>query len=122
MDKCRKQRDGINAVIHSHDMSKANVHDIHYLQDIKHEYSRITIIGDKGYLSTSVLDLFERSGIRSEVAKSAHILFYNILTLLTTNPLEESIMRLFNSANGLFLVKICRYQIKVVPLHGELGK
>ena len=59
---------GINGVIHSYYMSKANVHDIHYLQDIKHEYSRITIIGDKGYLSTSVqLDLFETSEIRLEV-------------------------------------------------------
>ena len=47
---------------------------------------------------------------------------YNTLTLLTTNPLEESNMRWFNSANGLFLVKICTYQIKVVPLHGELGQ
>jgi hypothetical protein len=59
---------GINDVIHSYDMSKADVHDIHYLQDIKHEYSRFTIIGDKGYLSTSVqLDLFETSEIRLEV-------------------------------------------------------
>lgn len=49
-------------------MSKANVHDIHYLQDIKHEYSHITIIGDKGYLSASVqLDLFETSEIQLEV-------------------------------------------------------
>ena len=44
------------------------MHDIHYLQDIKHEYSRITVIGDKGYLSASVqLDLFETSEIRLEV-------------------------------------------------------
>lgn len=49
-------------IIHSYDISKANVHDIHYLYDIKHEYNRITIIGDKGYLSASVLlDLFETS-------------------------------------------------------------
>ena len=121
--------------------------------------SRITIIGDKGYLSTSVqLDLFETSEIRLEVpyrsnqkdwqptfppfakarkrvetlfsqmvdqfmlcrnyakqqvglfarisAKSAHLLSYNISTLLITNPLEESNMRYFNSPNGLiwFLV------------------
>ena len=33
---------GLNGVIHSYDMSKANVHDIHYLQDIKHEYSQRT--------------------------------------------------------------------------------
>jgi hypothetical protein len=51
---------GITGVIYSYDMSKANVHDIHYLQDIKYEYSRVTIIGDKGYLSASVqLELFE---------------------------------------------------------------
>ena len=55
-------------MIHSYDMSKANVHDIHYLQDIKREYSHITVIGDKGYLSASVqLDLFETSEIRLEV-------------------------------------------------------
>ena len=43
------------------------MHDIHYLQDIKHEYSRITVIGDKGYLSASVqLDLFENP-IRSTI-------------------------------------------------------
>lgn len=42
-----------------------SVHDIHYLQDIKHEYSRVTIIGDKGYLSASVqLNLFKTSEIR----------------------------------------------------------
>lgn len=59
---------GLNGVIHSYDMSKENVHDIHYLQDIKHEYSHIIVIVDKGYLSASVqLDLFETSEIRLEV-------------------------------------------------------
>ena len=59
---------GISGVIHSYEMSKASVHDIQYLQDIKYEYHNCTFIGDKGYLSASVqLDLFETSQIRLEV-------------------------------------------------------
>ena len=59
---------GLRGVIHSYDLSKASVHDIHYLQDIKYEYHRCTFLGDKGYLSASVqLDLFETSEIRLEV-------------------------------------------------------
>ena len=36
----------------------------------------------------------------SLTSKSSHLLSYNISTLLITNPLEESNMRYFNSANG----------------------
>lgn len=58
----------LHGVIHSYDLSKASVHDIHYLQDIKYDYHRCTFLGDKGYLSASVqLDLFETSEIRLEV-------------------------------------------------------
>ena len=59
---------GLRGVIHSYDLSKASVHDKHYLQDLKYEYHRCTFLGDKGYLSASVqLDLFETSEIRLEV-------------------------------------------------------
>ena len=59
---------GISGVIHSFDMSKASVHDIHYLKDIQYTYHHCTILGDKGYLSASVQqDLFETSEIRLEV-------------------------------------------------------
>lgn len=59
---------GIRGVIHSYELSKANVHDIHYLNDIKYDFHDCTIIGDKGYLSASVqLDLFETANIRLEV-------------------------------------------------------
>ena len=40
-------RYAVSGLIHSYDMSKANVHDMHYLQDIKHEYSCLTVIGDR---------------------------------------------------------------------------
>ena len=47
-------------VFHSMDLSKASVHDIHYLNDIKHSgLNNCTLIGDKGYLSkTYQTDLF----------------------------------------------------------------
>jgi len=59
---------GIRGVIHSFDMTKAAVHDIHYLQDIKTQISDCNIIGDKGYLNSELqLDLFETANIRLEV-------------------------------------------------------
>jgi hypothetical protein len=44
-------------------MTKASVHDIHYLQDLKHQLSDCNVLGDKGYLSGEVQpDLFEKAG------------------------------------------------------------
>ena len=45
---------GLSGVIHSFDLTKASVPDIHYLNDVKVEYCNSTFIGDKGYLSASV--------------------------------------------------------------------
>ena len=59
---------GLSGVIHSFDLTKADVHDIRYLQDVKYEYHDCCIFGDKGYVSASVqLDLFETANIRLEV-------------------------------------------------------
>jgi len=59
---------GVTGVIHSYDMTAANVHDLHYLKDIKWEYHDCTILGDKGYLSAPVqLDLFETANITLDV-------------------------------------------------------
>lgn len=58
----------INGIICDFDLTKASVHDIHYLQDIKQRYSNCTILGDKGYLSIDYqLDLFEQNNIRLEI-------------------------------------------------------
>jgi hypothetical protein len=49
-------------------MTKASVHDIHYLQDLKHQLSDCNVPGDKDYLSGEVQpDLFETANIRLEV-------------------------------------------------------
>lgn len=57
----------IGGVFKSFDLTKASVHDIHYLKNIKDEFSNCTIIGDKGYLSTDYqLDMFECKRISLE--------------------------------------------------------
>ena len=56
---------GLSGVIHSFDLSKANVHDINYIKNIKYDYLDCTIIGDRGYISASrQLDLFETADIK----------------------------------------------------------
>ena len=59
---------GLSGVILSFDLTKASVHDIHYLKDVKVNYSNCTVIGDRGYISAQVqLYLFETANIRFEV-------------------------------------------------------
>ena len=59
---------GISGVIHSYDMTAANVHDLHYLKDVKWEYHDCMMLGDKGYLSAAIqLDLFETARITLDV-------------------------------------------------------
>lgn len=49
-------------------MTAANIHDIHYLNDIKWEYQDTTILGDKGYFSATVQkNLFEEENFILEV-------------------------------------------------------
>lgn len=58
----------INGIFKSFDISKASVHDIHYLKDIKNQFNNCVILGDKGYLSTEYqLDLFENKQIKLEI-------------------------------------------------------
>jgi len=58
----------IEGVFKSFDISKASVHDIHYLKDIKEQFNNCVILGDKGYLSADYqLDLFESKQIKLEV-------------------------------------------------------
>lgn len=59
---------GISGVIHSYDMTAANVHDLHYLKDVQWEYSDCLMLGDKGYLSADIQqNLFDVAHISLEV-------------------------------------------------------
>jgi hypothetical protein len=56
----------LRGVVHCMDLSKASVHDLHYLNDVKYSgLNNCTLIGDKGYLSSEMkTDLFTSVGIR----------------------------------------------------------
>jgi hypothetical protein len=55
-------------VIQSLDLTKASVHDIHYLKDVKEMFSNCLIVGDKGYISRQQeINLFETANIKLEV-------------------------------------------------------
>ena len=56
---------GINGVFRNIDLSKGNIADIHYLQDIRQYLSHCKVLGDKAYLSAEIQqDLFETQHIQ----------------------------------------------------------
>jgi len=56
-----------NGVFTSFDMTKASVHDIHYLKDVKEQITNSFLLGDKAYLSEEIqTDLFSSSRIKLE--------------------------------------------------------
>ncbi len=55
-------------VVQSLDLTKASVHDVHYLKDVQELFSNCIITGDKGYIGRGhQINLFETAGIRLEV-------------------------------------------------------
>lgn len=63
----------INGIFHSLDITKAEVHDVHFLKNIKQQMSDCVILGDRGYLSQSIqLDLFQSVNIKLETPKRAN--------------------------------------------------
>ena len=55
-------------VIQSLDLTRASVHDVHYLKDVKELFRNCMIIGDKGYIGRQhQINLFETAGIELEV-------------------------------------------------------
>ena len=55
----------ISGVFHSLDITKAEVHDIHFLKNIKQQISDCVVLGDRGCLSETIqLDLFQSVNIK----------------------------------------------------------
>lgn len=55
-------------VIQSPDLTKASVHDIHYLKEVRELFNNCIITGDKGYISKQQqINLFESARIQLEV-------------------------------------------------------
>ncbi len=54
----------VSGVFHSIDITKANVHDVQILNDVKNQLSDCVLLGDRGYLSlTQQIDLFQSANI-----------------------------------------------------------
>ena len=59
----------ISGVFQSIDITKAIVHDVHLLKDLKYQLSNCVLLGDRGYLSAAQqLDLFESANIKLETS------------------------------------------------------
>ena len=57
----------VSGVFHSLDITKASVHDVHFLKNIKQQMSDCVLLGDRGCLSSTIqLDLFETANIKLE--------------------------------------------------------
>jgi hypothetical protein len=65
---------GMNGVYQRMELTKASVHDLHYLNEIKHSgLNSCVLLGDKGYLSAQwQLDLFTSVNIELETPKRAN--------------------------------------------------
>ncbi len=62
-----------NGIFHSLDMTKPEVHDVHFLKNIKQQMSDCVLLGDRGYLSESIqLDLFQTVKVRLETPKRSN--------------------------------------------------
>ena len=63
----------VSGIFHSLDITKAEVHDVHFLKNIKQQMSDCVLLGDRGYLSESIqLDLFQTVKVRLETPKRAN--------------------------------------------------
>jgi hypothetical protein len=64
----------VTGVFHSMDLTKASVHDVDVLKEIKYgKMSNATLVGDKGYISKEEkIDLFETCKIRLETPKRSN--------------------------------------------------
>ena len=60
----------VTGVFHSLDITKAEVHDVNFLKNIKEQMSDCVLLGDRGYLSETIqLDLFQKVNIKLETPK-----------------------------------------------------
>ena len=60
----------VAGVFHSLDITKAEVHDIHFLKNVKQQVSDCVVLGDRGYVSETIqLDMFQSANIRLETPK-----------------------------------------------------
>ncbi len=95
-----------NGIVHSYDFSPANVHDVNYLNDIKHDFENCLLIGGRGYSSEKFqVDLFNYSNIRFSVPmrKNQHDF---VACSKAKSKIRKRIETAISQLNGQFLIHI----------------
>jgi Transposase DDE domain len=92
----------INGVFEMVDISSANIHDIHFLQDIENKKNDITLIGDKGYLNESKSKQIKQSNnITLIVAQRKNQKNFKPMSKIFSKP-RKKIETLFSQLDGQF--------------------
>ena len=87
------------------ELTAASVHDIHYLKNVKNNFSSCVLIGDKGYLSADYqLDLFTSSNIWLEVPMRVNQLNYKKQPYLFRKT-RKRIETLFSQLCDQFMIR-----------------
>ena len=94
-----------SGVFSDFELTKASVYDIHYLKNIKNNFSSCVLIGDKGYLSTDYqLDLFTSNQIKLEVPMRVNQQDYQ-KQLYLLRKTRKRIETLFSQLCDQFLIR-----------------
>ncbi len=87
------------------ELTAAAVHDIHYLKNIKHNFSSCVLLGDKAYLSADYqLDLFISNNIRLEVPMRVNQRNYKKQSYLL-RKIRKRIETLFSQLCDQFMIR-----------------
>lgn len=92
-----------NGVFHSFDLAPAHIHDVNYLNDVKHTISNCTLIGDRGYISADYQsDLFTHASIHLSVPMRKNQ--YNFMPFSKAKAkIRKRIETNFSQLHGQFL-------------------
>lgn len=94
-----------SGVFKAFDITQASVHDIHYLHDVKAQFSNCILIGDKGYLSRQYQhDLFEEKSIQIETPSRKNQLNYKPFNR-TFSKARKRIETLFSQLCDQFMIR-----------------
>jgi hypothetical protein len=95
----------VQGVFKHFNISKASNHDIHYLDQVKDRFAGCVLIGDKGYLSSSIQqDLFDTYNLKVETPMRRNQADYKPLNTLFSKH-RKRIETLFSQLGDQFMIK-----------------
>jgi hypothetical protein len=95
----------VSGIFHSLDITKAEVHDVHFLKNIKQQMSDCVLLGNRGYLSRTIqLDLFQTVNIKLETPKRKNQVDYKRQAYIFRKS-RKRIERLFSQLFDQFKIR-----------------